>query len=174
MGRTAIIIAVAFTIVCGIAILFMVAVALSTRGSRPETEEGVHRLREREKVWFVIVVVLLIAVLFATIFFTPYGKSSSPDDQVVPVEAVQFAWLVRGEPIKVGRRVHFELTSKDVNHGFAVYTSAGKFLFQVQVQPGYRQDYYYTFDHPGTYKILCLEYCGIDHDKMAATLEVTQ
>ena len=38
--------------------------------------------------------------------------------------------------------------------------------------PGKTQTYVYTFKRPGTYKILCLEYCGLDHDRMQSHLRV--
>ena len=59
-----------------------------------------------------------------------------------------------------------------MNHSFAVYTAAGKLLFQVQVMPGRTQNYVYTFKKPGLYRVLCLEYCGVDHDAMQSDLRV--
>lgn len=174
MGRTATIIAVSYAVACAFAIVFMLFVAASTRGRRRASEEGLRKLREREKTLFAIVIVLLVALLFATIFFTPYGRSARAGHQTVNVKAVQFAWLIRGKPIKVGTPVEFRLTSADVSHGMAVYTQGGKLLFQVQVMPGKTQTYVYTFKKPGTYKILCLEYCGVDHDLMQSRLTVTQ
>jgi cytochrome c oxidase subunit II len=172
VGRTATIIAVSYTAACAIAIVFMVYVAASTR-SRKTAEAGeVHRLRENERTWFVVVIALLVALLFATIFFTPYGRSAGTSKQVVRVTGVQFAWLVSGKPIKAGVPVEFELTSKDVSHGFGVYTSGGRLLFQVQVVPGKTQRYVYTFKRAGTYQVLCLEFCGLDHDQMQTRLTV--
>jgi len=174
VGRTATIIAVSYAVVCAFAIVFMVLVAVSTRVRRRAGEEELRRLKEREKTWFAIVIVLLVALLFATIFFTPYGRGARARQQTVDVKAVQFAWLIRGKPIKAGTPVEFRLTSADVNHGLAVYTQGGKLLFQVQVMPGKTQTYVYTFKKPGTYRILCLEYCGVDHDLMQSRLTVTR
>jgi cytochrome c oxidase subunit 2 len=172
LGRTATIIAVSYTIVCVVAIVFLVVIAASTRGGRPLDGAAVRRLGEREKTWFAIVIVLLVTLLFATIFSTPYGRTAGPDAQIVRIKGLQFVWLVPRKPIKVGQPVEFRLTSADVSHGFGVYTSSGRFVFQVQVMPGRTQVYVYTFKQPGTYKILCLEYCGLDHDKMQSLLTV--
>lgn len=172
MGRTATIIAVSYAVVCAFAIVFMLFVAVSTRGRRRASEEGLRKLGQRERTWFAIVIGLLVALLFATIFFTPYGRGAGAHHQTVSVKAVQFAWLIRGKPIKAGTAVEFRLTSADVNHGMAVYTQGGKLLFQVQVMPGKTQTYVYTFKKPGTYRILCLEYCGVDHDLMQGRLTV--
>jgi cytochrome c oxidase subunit 2 len=170
VGRTATVIAASYAVVCGVAILFMLVVAVSTRLRGGETDT--RRLGEREKTWFAIVVVLLVSLLFATIFFTPYGRSASRDAQVMDVQAQQFAWTGL-RAVKAGRQVEFRLTSKDVNHGFAVYTARGELLFQVQVMPGKTQVYRYTFHKPGTYRILCLEFCGFGHDTMTGQLTVT-
>ncbi len=172
MGTTATIIAVAYTAVCVLAIGFMAVVARSTGGRAAERALDVRRLRETEKTWFVVVVVLLVALLVATIFFTPYGRSANKDAQVVEVTALQFSWLLPGKPIKANRQVEFRLTSRDVNHSFAVYTAAGELLFQVQVMPDRTQNYVYTFDKPGLYHVICLEYCGVDHDAMQSDLRV--
>jgi cytochrome c oxidase subunit 2 len=172
VGHTATIIAVFYTVVSVIAIVFMVFIAVSTRRRRQADEATLERLGESEKTWFVVVVVLLVAMLFGTIFFTPYGRSAGKDPQVEPIKALQFAWIVPGKPLEVGRPVKFELTSADVSHGFAVYNSRGEFVFQVQVLPGRTQTYVYTFRKPGTYKILCLEFCGVGHDKMQSQLTV--
>jgi cytochrome c oxidase subunit 2 len=174
VGGTATTIAIAYTAVCVLAIGFMAAVARSTGGRGPEQAADVQRLRDTERTWFVVVVVLLVALVAATIFFTPYGRSAGKGAQVVEVEALQFAWVLPPEPIKANREVEFRLTSKDVNHSFAVYTEAGELLFQVQVMPGRVQKYVYTFEEPGDYRVLCLEYCGVDHDAMQSQLRVVE
>jgi cytochrome c oxidase subunit II len=171
VGRTATIIAVSYGVVTVVAIVILAVVAFSTRG-RPLEEGARRRLAEREKTWFVIVIVLLAALLFATIFFTPYGRSAGPNAQIERIEGVQFAWLVPAKPLKVGTPVEFRLTAKDVNHGLGVYTGGGRLLFQVQVMPSKTQTYVYMFKKPGTYKVLCLEYCGLNHDAIQGTLKV--
>jgi cytochrome c oxidase subunit II len=170
MVTTGVVLTVAFTAVCAVAIAVVLVIALSTRGSRRSLD--IERVRHAERTWFVAVVVLLVAVLAATIAFTPYGRSAGKGAQIVDIQGLQFAWLIPGAPIKAGRQVEFRLTSKDVNHSFAVYTAAGELLFQVQVMPGKTQKYVYTFRKPGTYDVLCLEYCGVGHTNMKAELKV--
>jgi cytochrome c oxidase subunit 2 len=173
VGRTALIIAVSYGILGGAAVLAIgVAVWTSTLGRRHEVDA--RKLGEREKTWFGIVVVLLVSLLFATIFFTPYGRGSSGGHakQTFDVVAQQFAFVMPGKPIKAKEEVEFRLTSKDVNHGFAVFDPHHKFLFQVQIMPGRTQLYRYTFTTPGTYSVECFEFCGLGHDQMATTFQV--
>jgi cytochrome c oxidase subunit 2 len=169
VGRTAVIIAISYVVATILVTLIGLAVAASTRARAPIDLE---KLREREKTWFVVAVALLTALLFATIFFTPYGKGASrPGAQQLNVHAVQFAWLVKGRP-RAHRPVQFNLTSGDVNHNLGVYTEKWKLLFQIQVVPGKTQRYVYTFDKPGTYRLVCLEFCGLGHHLMETTLQV--
>jgi len=171
VGETATVLSISFTTVCVLGIAFVVYIARSTRSGA--TSPDPISLAEREKTWFGAVVVLLVALLVTTIFFTPYGQTASANAQVVKIEGLQFAWLVPSKPVVAGRQVEFELTSADVNHSFAVYTMSGELLFEVQVVPGTTTKYDYTFKHAGTYRIVCLEYCGVGHALMQNQLTVT-
>ena len=164
-------IAVVYGILGGLLVLMVGGiVALSTFGRRREVD--LHRLGEHERTWFGIVVVLLVGLLFATIFFTPYGRSAGHAANDVNVKAQQFAFVLDRGTLRAGVPVKFHLTSVDVNHGFAVFNDKNEFLFQAQVMPGKTQDYVYTFKKPGTYRIVCFEYCGVGHDQMAGTFRV--
>jgi cytochrome c oxidase subunit 2 len=164
-------IAVGYAILGGALVIVVGAlVAFSTLGRRRSVDT--KALARHERTWFGVVVVLLVVLLFATIFFTPYGKSQESAPQEVNVQARQFAFIVDRSRIRAGEKVKFHLTSADVNHGFAVFDSHNKFLFQVQVMPEKTTDYVYTFEHPGTYRIVCFEYCGSGHDQMQGQLTV--
>ena len=147
-----------------------VAVWLSTR--RRDRSVDTELLARREKAWFVVTVGLLVSLLFATIFFTPYGKGAPAGAQVVQVQGFQFGWLIEPSSIRADVPVEFQLRSRDANHAFAVYNSDDVLLFQVQVVPERTQNYVYTFKKPGTYQVLCFEFCGLAHDLMRATFEV--
>jgi cytochrome c oxidase subunit 2 len=173
VGRTAIIIAVSYGILGGVVVLLIGGLVWSsTLGGRRRIDA--RKLGERERTWFGIVVVLLVGLLFATIFFTPYGRGSSGGGgQRVDVVAEQFAFLMPGVTVRAGQPVEFHLTAKDVNHGFAVFNSKHEFLFQAQVMPEKTQIYRYTFEKPGRYTVECFEYCGLGHDEMRGTIRVT-
>jgi cytochrome c oxidase subunit 2 len=169
MNPTAELIAILYGAVVGIAVLILIAVWWSTH-HRGRVDRRV--LAEREKTWFGIAVVLLAVLLFATILFTPYGASSSPREISVSVVAQQFAWSIRPAAIPAGRPVRFVVRSRDVNHGFGVYNDAGTLLFQVQVVPDRDTVVRYTFKKPGTYQVLCLEFCGLNHHAMEGSFRV--
>ncbi len=169
MGGTAILIAVAFGAAALIGFAIAVAVASSTLDRGPLDEE---KAAHRERNWLLIVIALLVVLLFATIFFIPYGKTAPKNSQVVNVTAVQFGWLLSRQTVKANVPVEFVLKSEDVNHGFGVYDSKGQYLFQIGVVPSYTQKLVHTFTKPGRYDVLCLEYCGLDHAKMQTHFEV--
>lgn len=170
MGRTATIIAVSYGVLGVVSIVVALAVWRSTRMRGRAVDAAM--LARREKTWFGVAVALLAALLFATIFFTPYGKSAPADKQLVRVTGFQFAWAIEPQVVKANVPVEFELRSADVSHSFAVYNADDVLLFQVQVVPDRTQKFVYTFKKPGTYDVLCLEFCGFAHDVMRSTIEV--
>jgi cytochrome c oxidase subunit 2 len=176
MGTTAVVIAISYLVVVVIGIALALLLARSTRRRREADEAYNERKAHQEKRWLGVVVVLLAGLLFATVFFIPYGETAPANAQVVEVDSVQFGWLFPpAMEIKTDQPVLFKLTSQDVNHGFGVYKVDGdELLFQAQVVPGDVQEVVWTFDEPGQYEVLCLEFCGKGHQLMRSTFEVTQ
>lgn len=68
--------------------------------------------------------------------------------------------------------VEFRVTTLDVNRGFSLYTPDGHLLAQTQAMPGYVNRLRVTFRDPGTYTVLCLEFCGMAHHRMRGVVEV--
>ena len=161
---------IAYGIAVALAGLLTLALVASTRNRRLV---DTHRLAEFEKRWLGIVVVILAALLAATIWFTPYGKSTPSNAQVVAVNAEQFAWQLSPSTVRVGVPVAFVTRSQDVNHGFGIY-KGHTFIAQIQVVPGRNSTLVHTFRETGTYTVLCLEFCGVGHDGMVATFKVTK
>ena len=64
--------------------------------------------------------------------------------------------------VPAGSRVTFELTSRDVVHGFKIDDTP----INVMVVPGQISKVTTTFDEPGEYLIVCHEYCGGGHHAM--------
>jgi cytochrome c oxidase subunit 2 len=173
MTTTAWVITVSYAVVVVIGSLLALLVAASTR--RPGVPDGATEgYAHREGLWLVIVLVALLALLLGTIFYRPYGAHAGHHAQVVRVTGVQFAWAVTPNEVKAGVPVQFLATSRDVNHGFGVYNAAGVLQFQAQVVPGETQEIIHTFERPGIYEVLCLEYCGLHHHLMRTTIEVVE
>jgi cytochrome c oxidase subunit 2 len=171
VSQTALVITVSYSIAVVIGSIVCIAIWRST--SRPLDEDRSGTWSKRETAWLGVIVLALFALLMATIFYVPYGESAGPDKQVVRVVGVQYAWAVDApEGVRTGTPVEFRVTATDVNHGFGVYDPGGALLFQGQVIPGRIQRLVHTFDEPGTYDVLCLEFCGPKHHEMITSFEV--
>jgi len=133
----------------------------------------------RLRTWlFGLAVIVLIGANYDTLGRLPYVSSfSAPSSAAatLPVEAVaeQWSWSIKPDTFRVGETVDFHVTSKDVNHGFALYNPDMRIVAQTQAMPGYTNVLRYTFNDPGVYRVLCLEYCGVGHHEMTAEIKVS-
>ncbi len=112
------------------------------------------------------------AVTFATLRPWPHAIAAADKPIVVTVTGAQWSWSFKPKQVPVGRPIVFAVTSTDVNHGVGIYDSSGRLLTQTQGMPGYINRVQYTFTKPGTYRLLCLEYCGLAHHDMIDELKV--
>lgn len=158
---------VLFAVLSGVVVAVFIAVVWSTRGPAQEqsaTAPGGYVIRRR---WFAALILLLLASFVATIPFFPYLSSSEalqPAERV-PVVASQFMFIMP-DHYALNRRILFEVTARDVNHGFGIYDPDGELMAQVQAMPDYVNYLAVTFRKPGHYKVRCLEYCGVAHPIM--------
>lgn len=132
-----------------------------------------YRLRS----WlFALAVIILVAANYKFLGELPYVSHSAPPPaaavQRVAVTGEQWSWTITPNSFVVGQTAEFHVTSKDVNHGFAIYDPGMRIVAQTQAMPGYVNVLRYTFTQPGTYHILCLEYCGLAHHEMKADINV--
>jgi cytochrome c oxidase subunit 2 len=96
-----------------------------------------------------------------------------PTGTDVYLGAMRFLWMPNTIVLEAGRPYRIHVSSKDVNHGFSIHRAnetAQKVNFQVV--PGYEHVLTMTFDRPGTYEIICQEYCGIGHQAMIGRIIV--
>ncbi len=152
----------------------------------------IHRL---EKIWLWFGVGIL-AVFLATVTtaavvdgFVPPSRVQSIDPAKVGVtppfdkpglhklangsyEAYYVAQIFAFAPhhltVPLGAHVTFYVTSLDVVHGFSVPETG----INAMVTPGWVSTVSYTFRKPGTYLLVCNEYCGIAHQTMADSIDV--
>jgi cytochrome c oxidase subunit 2 len=92
---------------------------------------------------------------------------------IVNATGHQWAWEVKPATVPVNALVEIRVTGADVNHGFGLYDANNRLITQTQGMPGFTNVIRYTFNSPGTYRILCLEYCGLGHHTMFSQLVVT-
>ena len=103
----------------------------------------------------------------------PFDKPGLRDLGEGRYEAVIIAQTWRWEPNSIevpkGSTVTFKLTSPDVLHGFHIWNTA----VNAMVIPGQITEVTQTFDDPGTYGVVCHEYCGTGHHEMYGEVVVT-
>ena len=124
---------------------------------------------------FFAALIVLVAANYRTLAELPYvNLMPRPAGAVVPAVATgeQWAWSVEPNGFTVGQTVEFHVSSKDVNHGFAIYDPGMRIVAQTQAMPGYTNILRYTFTELGTYHVLCLEYCGLNHHNMNIDINV--
>lgn len=149
-------------------------VAIKSKEKR-EYEPIVKKWYKARKFYATILVVAMIGVSFYTIRLLPfnqpvYGEGLEPT--VVDVETFQFGWDISQTEFEVGEPIEFDVTSRDVNHGLGIYDEDMELIAQTQAMPDYTNTIYITFEEPGVYEILCLEYCGLAHHQMMAEIVV--
>jgi cytochrome c oxidase subunit 2 len=160
-----------------VAIGFMFVALKSGRRADDYTPLQVRAYRIRTKLFWVLVLVLgptMIYNLADLPYSASYARPNASGAQALVIEAkgYQWRWELSSNRIAVGQPVEFRVTSADINHGFAIYDSDMHLVAQTQAMPGYTNKLNYTFSKKGTYKILCLEYCGIAHHNMMTELKV--
>ncbi len=151
-----------------------VVVAASSRGAPKPYAEVQPRGYGVRRVWFWSLLAVLIVAFGLSGRLTPYSQAGSVAGEAVsfPIVARQYVFENMPEVVPYGVPVVFNLTSIDVNHGFAVYDSQDRIVGQVQAMPGYANDLRVTFTEKGKYIVRCLEFCGINHAFMQGSFEV--
>lgn len=154
-------------------LVFLLALAFSfvygesrkLKDYEPIQEKG-YKIR---KFYFLGVLAIMGFATAISLSKLPYHNQhaqAKEHSKVVDVTGLQFAWELSEEEFTVGEEVQFRVTSNDVTHGFGIYDEKLQLLAQTQAMPEYTNTLTITFEKPGTYKILCLEYCSVGHHVM--------
>jgi cytochrome c oxidase subunit II len=149
----------------------------SGRRAADYTPVQARAYRLRARLFWALVLVLGPTMIY-TLLDLPYGIShahaNASGGQAVGIDAkgFQWRWELSRNHVPVGQAVEFHVTSADINHGFAIYDPEMRLVAQTQAMPGYTNKLNYTFSKAGTYKVLCLEYCGIAHHNMITEIKV--
>lgn len=90
-----------------------------------------------------------------------------PPGSDVYLQAQMWAW----KPVLIleeGVEYTLHISSVDVNHGFSLYPANVNF----QIVPGYDYGLKITPNNPGDYKVICNEFCGINHHLMLGKIVI--
>lgn len=156
------------------------AIAFRRRRDEPLTSIGaqVHDNVQLEMWWTVIptIIILVLAVLSVRV----WGQLQNQLGDVLTMEAIghQFNYEFRYPNLKVsvykemhvpaGTPVTLHVTSVDVIHSFWV----PEIRLKADMVPGLVQTLRFTPERIGKYRIICTEYCGVNHGRMFDTLYV--
>lgn len=163
---------VSITLIAFLAIAFVYVVRHGSReGNSAAIAAATGRWRGR-LLWGVTL--LSVPIIAYTLTELPYARQVIANLGTVEVQAkgYQWYWELSQTELPVGKLVEFQVTSADVNHGFAIYDTDMKIVTQTQAMPGVTNVLRHTFEQAGTYRILCLEYCGVAHHSMMTELHV--
>lgn len=161
-------------------LLAAVFVFVHARSHRRENDyaplqKRAYRLRT---VFFWALVLTLGPAMLYTLVDLPYGSaragSSAGGVQVIEAVGHQWRWDLSRTEVKAGEPVEFLVTSADVNHGFGIYDADLRLVAQTQAMPGYTNRLRHTFAAEGTYRVLCMEYCGLVHHNMITEIKVVK
>ncbi len=138
------------------------------------TRKAAHTSNVLRRWLFATLLIIFVGGSYATLHQFPIPPQHMPLDikQVVNVIGRQWSWQIEPGTVHAGTPVEFRVTSADVNHGFAIYAPDGRIATQTQAMPGFTNIIVHTFTQPGTYKVMCLEYCGLGHAPMTSQFTV--
>lgn len=106
---------------------------------------------------------------------SPWGLSEeervrelAPGKYEAYILAQMWQFTPREIRVPAGSSITFYLASKDITHGFKISNTN----INMMVVPGEVSRLTATFDVPGTYNIICHEYCGALHHTMMGQIIV--
>jgi cytochrome c oxidase subunit II len=162
---------VGFLVSAAAILAIMVGIAATTT-QPPEPQSAVtvtgYRLRRG---WLWLLAAAAVAALALSIPVFPYGKPATLAGQHYSVVAMQYAFELPAS-VPADTPIVFDVTSKDVNHGFGIYDPQDRLVAQVQAMPDYVNHLPLTLRERGRYAVRCLEFCGIAHAAMLGAFEV--
>lgn len=163
--------------------LVILLITSTKSGKESKVEPNAYKIRSLYVIGSGVALVTLLFVLLQFLSWPSRGKA----DEVVTVVGIQWDWqmaygitnktphqfLGKNEiSVPSGKRIKFIVMSDDVTHNFGIYNSEGTLLAQALAMPQYKNELVYVFAQKGKYSVLCLEYCGLVHPFMTATIDV--
>ncbi len=129
-----------------------------------------------EVLWIVLATLLVLTMFVYGVAGWRFLRGAPADALTVKVDSRQWAWSFEYPnglksaqlAVPVGRNLHLEMSSRDVIHSFFVPA----LRIKQDTVPGMTTYAWFKATQPGTYDILCAEYCGERHSAMLAKLIV--
>lgn len=126
-----------------------------------------------------ISVPLVFFLIWFALGFRDYLYMNQPPKDAMDVYVMGKQWMwkfsypegpngVNVLHVPANRNVRLLMTSRDVIHSFFVPA----FRIKKDVLPGRYTQVWFNATKPGTYQVLCTEYCGLSHSKMLAEVVV--
>jgi cytochrome c oxidase subunit II len=162
-----------FLLVVGLMMLFVVHYRRRP-GQLPQKSPSHNTLLE---VMWTAIPVLIVAVIFYQGFIAFMTMQTAPPGCYdLRVSARQWAWqfiypnghVDENLHVPAGEPVRLTMTSEDVIHGLWIPALRVK----KDVVPGRYASMWFQADKPGTYDLVCTQYCGDDHSNMLSTVVV--
>lgn len=147
------------------------------RGSAADRSNAPDHANGLEWTWTIAPLLAFIGLFLWGAY--DYAALTRPPTDAMPVYVVakQWVWTLQHENgireidelhVPAGQAVRLLMTSQDVIHSF--YVPA--FRIKQDVVPGRYTALWFTATKPGTYHLLCAEFCGTDHASMAGGIVV--
>ncbi len=114
--------------------------------------------------WLALVLLVAAAAFVVSMPRLPYVNAAATGRHYAVV-AQQYGFAMPSV-LPDNTPIVFDVTSRDVNHGFGIYDPRGRLIGQVQAMPNYVNHLAFEFHAAGHYTIRCMEYCGLGHAEM--------
>lgn len=140
----------------------------------PLQQSEVHHETDRLRRSMAYIMTALVLVIFAaSLPWMPYRLMRAAvvgrPTLTIHVTGEQWVWIFSQDSVPAEKPLEFDVTSKDVNHGFGLYAPDGNLVAQTQAMPGYVNHLIVAL-HPGVYTVRCLELCGVGHTAMESQI----
>ena len=169
------ILVVTVSLLCLITFLMIYFVIRYQKRRNPQPVD-VHENIWLEIIWTIVPTLLVLTMFFYGLTGFNFLKRAPEGAMKVKVIARQWSWLFEYENgmrstelrVPIGKPVNLSLTSEDVIHGF--YVPA--FRIKQDVVPGMVNHLWFQPTQVGSFDVLCTQYCGLQHAKMATQIVV--
>jgi cytochrome c oxidase subunit 2 len=165
--------------VLGLVVLLLLTFCVRYRKSRPQANRNLSD--KKSWVWEIswttasFVIFLGLYAWGADLYLSEHRPPAGARD--IYIVGKQWMWKAEHPDgqreintlhVPVGRPIRLVMTSEDVIHGFFVPA----FRLKQDVVPGRYVTLWFTATRPGTYRLFCSQFCGVEHAEMDGLVTV--